>query len=265
MATANSFAMPRVFAPNGGFKRTAPQPEILGVQMADAPRPCNTHLDLVGFKFPLPHLAQSLKRQRKTRIVAIGSSSTASEGNIIPYPARLELALRGHSYGRMVDVLNRGLGGQEAPEELARFEPDVIGEAPALVIWQVGTNAVFHDEVYSPDAVGAAIVAGLDWLTGLPMDVVLMDLQYTTAIVKPEKIKRAQDILSRIEAAAATARVNLFRRFALMERWVVQGGVPIDELIDPTDGDRLHMSDWATNCMSQALFGAIAGGLDAVA
>lgn len=265
MGTANSFAMLRVFAPNSGFKRTAPQPEILGVQMTDAPRPCDTHLDLVGFKFPLPHLAQSLKRQRKTRIVAIGSSSTASEGGIIPYPARLELALRGHAYGRMVDVLNRGFGGQEAPEELGRFEPDVIGEAPALVIWQVGTNAVFHDEVYSPDAVGAAIVAGLDWLADLPMDVVLMDLQYTTAIVKPEKIKRAQDIQSRIEAAATAARVNLFRRFALMERWVVQGGIPIDELIDPTDRDRLHMSDWATNCMSQALFGAIAGGLDAVA
>ncbi len=179
--------------------------------MADAPPPCNTNLDLVGFKFPLPHLAQSLKRQRKTRIVAVGSSSTAGEGNIIPYPARLELALRGHSYGRMVDVLNRGLGGQEAPEELARFEPDVIGEAPALVIWQVGTNAVFHDEVYSPDAVAAAIAAGLDWLAGLPLDVVLMDLQYTTAIVKPEKIKRAQDILSRIEAAAAAARVSPLR------------------------------------------------------
>ncbi len=47
----------------------------------------------------------------------------------------------------MIDVLNRGMGGQEAPiDELARFEPDVIGEAPALVIWQVGTNAVFRKE-----------------------------------------------------------------------------------------------------------------------
>ena len=225
----------------------------------------NTHLDLVGFKFPLPHLAQSLKRQRKTRIVAIGSSSTAGEGNIIPYPARLELALRGHSYGRMIDVLNRGFGGQEAPEELSRFEPDVIGEAPALVIWQVGTNAVFHDEVYSPDAVGAAIAAGLDWLAGLPMDVVLMDLQYTTAIVKPEKIKRAQDIQSRIEAAAAERAGQSVSPLRADGALVVQGGIPIDELIDPTDGDRLHMSDWATNCMTQALFGAIAGALDAAA
>ena len=233
--------------------------------MSDAPRPCDTHPDLVGFKYPLPHLAQSLKRQRKSRIVAIGSSSTAGEGSIVPYPPRLELALRGQSYGRMIDVLNRGIGGQEAPEELSRFEPDVIGEAPALVIWQVGTNAVFHNEVYNPDAVAAAIAAGLDWLAGLPMDAVLMDLQYTTAMVKPEKIKLAKDIVSRIEVAAGNAHVNLFRRFALMERWCVQGGIPIDELIDPTDGDRLHMSDWATNCITQALYGAIVGALDATA
>ena len=44
----------------------------------------------------------------------------------------------------MIDVLNRGIGGQEAPEELSRFESDVIAEAPALVIWQVGTNAVYR-------------------------------------------------------------------------------------------------------------------------
>ena len=46
----------------------------------------------------------------------------------------------------MIDVLNRGIGGQEAPSELSRFEPDVLAEAPALVIWQVGTNAVFRKE-----------------------------------------------------------------------------------------------------------------------
>ena len=227
--------------------------------MPDVPRPCIGHPDTVAFKYPLPHLARSLRRQRRTRIVAIGSSSTAGEGNIVPYPDRLQLALRRNNYGRMIDVLNRGIGGQEAPEELARFEPDVIGEAPALVIWQVGANAVFHDEVYSPDDVGAAIEAGMDWLAGLAMDVVLMDLQYTTAIIKPQKIARAKDILSRIETAAANAGVNVFHRFALMERWCVQDGIPIDELIDPTDNDRLHMSEWATNCVTQALYGAIAG------
>jgi acyl-CoA thioesterase-1 len=50
----------------------------------------------------------------------------------------------------MIDVLNRGIGGQEGPEELSRFESDVIAEAPTLVIWQVGTNAIYHRDLYDP-------------------------------------------------------------------------------------------------------------------
>src|SRR3984893_1323182 len=233
--------------------------------MPDAPRPCDPHLDLVAFKYSLPHLTQSLKRQRKTRIVAIGSSSTAGERastgeiKIVPFPYRLELALRARSYGRMIDVLNRGVGGQEAQDELSRFEPDVIDEAPALVIWQVGTNAVFHKEIYNLDEVAAAIAAGLDWLPGVPMGGVLLGLQTNTGPGKPDKIKFAEDMVSRIAAAAEKAHVNVFRRFALMRRWCLEDKIPIAGLIDPEDNSQLHMSDWATDCVTKALDGAIAG------
>lgn len=231
--------------------------------MPNALRPCDTHIDLVGFRYPLLHLTQSLKRQRKTRIVAIGSSSTAGERSptgeisIVPFPSRLELALRLWSFGRMVDVLNRGIRGQEAPDEMSRFESDVIAEGPALVIWQVGTNAVFHEGVYSFDEVVASIEAGLDWLAVLQIDVVLMDLQYTTAIVTPEKkLEFAEKMVSLISAAAVKKGVNVFRRFALMQRWR-QDGVPMADLVDPEDPSQLHMSDWATNCVTKALFEAI--------
>lgn len=227
--------------------------------MPDVPRPCQTHPDLVAFNYPLPHLAQALKRDRRIKIVAIGSSSTAGEGHIVPYECRLEMAFRDRFHGRMIDVLNRGIGGQEAGDELARFEPDLIGEAPALVIWQVGTNAVFRKEQYNLEDVAGLIATGLDRLAGLAMDVVLMDLQYTTALVDPARIEFAEQMVSMIAAAADQAHVNLFRRFALMKRWVIQGGIPIAELVDPTDGDHLHMSDWAINCATQALFGAIVG------
>ena len=225
--------------------------------MPDTPRPCDTHLDLVGFKYPLPHLAEGLKRQRKIKIVAIGSSSTSGADNVIPYPPRLELALRKRSYGRMIDVLNRGIGGQEAADELSRFEPDVIQEAPSLVIWQVGTNAVYRDKDYNRDEVAAAIAAGLDRLAVLPIDVVLMDLQYTRAVVGPDKLGMSEDMVSRISAVAAKAKVNVFRRFALMRRWK-QDNIPIEEL---DDGSELHTSDWATNCVTLVLDGAIAGAL----
>jgi acyl-CoA thioesterase I len=188
-----------------------PQTDVLMSQSLD---------DLMRFKYPLPHLTESLNSQRKVRIVAIGSSSTAGEGKIVPYPGRLEMTLRDRFRGPMIDVLNRGIGGQEALDELSRFDPDVIDETPALVIWQVGTNAVFRNQDYNFEAVVGAIAAGLERLADLPMDVVLMDLQYTTAIVKPEKIKLAEHMVSRISAVAESAHVNVFHRFALMRQMV---------------------------------------------
>ena len=65
-------------------------------------------------------------------------------------------------------------------------------------------------------------------------------------------------MVSLISAATGKAGVNVFRRFALMRRWCVEGGIAITDLIDPTDPSQLRMSDWATDCVTQALGGAIA-------
>jgi acyl-CoA thioesterase-1 len=222
--------------------------------MSDA-RPCDQHLDLFNFK-PLPNFAEALRHKRKVKVVAVGSSSTAGADGVLPYPPRLEMFLRQGFYGRMIDVLNRGIGGQEAPEELSRFESDVIGEAPALVIWQVGTNAVYRSQDYNADEVKAAITVGLDLLAGLSMDVVLMDSQYTRAVVLPPgKLDLSNKITSMISDVARDKGVNLFRRFALMQRWV-DDKIPIEELDDGAD-TQLHTSDWATNCITQALTSSI--------
>jgi acyl-CoA thioesterase-1 len=223
--------------------------------MAEIPPHGDIQQDIVGLKYPLPHLMRSLKDQPKPRIVALGSSSTAGEGNIVPFPARLEMLLRGGFKDRMVDVLNRGIGGQEATTELPRLKPDVIDETPGLVIWQVGTNAVFRNQEFDFESVVSAIETGLTQLANIPADVVLMDLQYTPAVVKPGKKELADKMVARISAAAEKAGVNVFRRYALMRRW--QDLIPMRELVDPTDGDELHMSDWATKCVTRALYEAI--------
>ncbi len=224
------------------------------------PRPCETHLNDFGFHFPLPRLQDALRQQRKVRIVALGSSSTAGADGILPYPPRLEMLLRQKFFGRMIDVVNRGIGGQEAPEELSRIEADVFVEQPVLVIWQVGTNAVYKG--YNPDEVRASIEVGLDLLSYRQIDVVLMDSQYTRAIVEPaDKLKFANTIMSEIADVAAQKRVNLFRRFALMKRWV-DDLIPLAELDDGAEA-HLHTSEWATNCVTQALYGAIIRRLEA--
>jgi GDSL-like lipase/acylhydrolase family protein len=219
-------------------------------------RPCDTHLDLLRLTYRLRNFEDALKHNRKVKVVAIGSSSTAGADGILPYPPRLEMFLREKFYGRMIDVLNRGIGGQEAPEELSRFESDVIAEAPALVIWQVGTNAVYRSVNHNPDDVRAAIEVGLDLLAGLPMDVVLMDSQYTSGVVDPDdRLALSIKITKLISDVAGDKGVNVFRRFALMQRWV-KDSIPIEELDDGADS-HLHTSDWATNGVSQALVGAI--------
>jgi len=229
--------------------------------------------DLVGFGYRLPHLTESLSRQDKVKIVAIGSSSTAGADGVVPFPPLLEQALRTRFYGRAIDVVNRGIGGQEAPEELARFESDVLAEAPDLVIWQVGTNAVYQQCNFNPfhnfDDVGDAIAVGLGRLAALPMDVILMDVQFTQAIVTincgssatgpigPDgtKMGLADDIQLRIARAAACAGVDVFRRWALMKRWY-EDGIPLAQMDDGGTA-RLHTSEWATKWVTIALDAAI--------
>jgi hypothetical protein len=217
----------------------------------DLPR-CEIPADLIRFDRPLFHLAKQLEGTAPIKIVAIGSSSTAGEGTMAPYPGRLERALRLRFPGRTIDVINKGAGGQEAPEEFKRLNDDVIAQAPVLTIWQVGTNAIFHDG-YDLDDVAAAIDAGLKRLSGLAMDVVLMDLQYAPAILMPGKIAGTQRMVRLIAEASNKAGVNLFRRFALMRHWNKDRNIPLDQLINNADGLNLHQSDWSTNCVVQAL------------
>jgi len=229
--------------------------------MPDAPPPCNLHPEFVAFKYGLRHLTRSFARQRKIKVVAIGSSSTAGESGIIPYPCRLQMVLRNRYPDRMIDVLNRGISGQEAPEELSRFEPDVIGEAPALVIWQVGTNAIYHRDQYDPHRVAGTIATGLGLLSGLEMDVILMDLQYAPVLLTKEKKADTELMVSLISAAAETAEVNLFPRFALMKQWQDGDKIPPATLIN---ADGLHQTEWSTNCVTRALDSAIGAAVGTV-
>jgi hypothetical protein len=217
--------------------------------------------EFVSLKYPLPHLLKALAGGAPVRIVAMGSSSTAGRADVVPYPHRLEMYLRARYDEKgfpkpRIDVLNRGRGGQEANEELRRFDSDIFAEKPSLVIWQIGTNAVFHN--YDLDEVAASIAEGLQRLRVAPMDVLLIDPQYTPAMLFDDKAEVSERMVSLISAAAGKANVNLFRRWALMRHWHVHNNIGLDRLFDHSDPDKLHQSDWSTLLTAKALCDAIA-------
>jgi hypothetical protein len=209
--------------------------------------------ELIGFQHPLPNLARAFRSKGPVKIVAMGSSSTSGREDVVPYPHRLEMYLRVANPDTKIDVLNRGKGGEEANEELPRFQTDIFDQAPALVIWQVGTNAVFHNDRYDIDDVAAKIDGGLDRLGGHAMDVVLMDPQYVTAMLLDDKADLSERMVALISAAAGRANVNVFRRWALMRHWHVHNNIGFDRMLDPTDPDKLHQSDASTLRISRGL------------
>jgi hypothetical protein len=232
-------------------------------QMPDIPQ-VDIPAELVSLKYPLLHFAKALKGGAPVRIVAMGSSSTAGRWDVVPYPPRLEMYLRvqyrDHGFPDLkIDVLNRGRGGEEAVEEVLRFDQDIFAEQPSLVIWQVGTNAVFHkkDKPYDLDVVADKIDMGLQRLRGQPMDVLLIDPQYAPAMLMGDKVEDSERMVALIAAAAEKANVNLFRRWALMQHWCEHDHIGVEQMLDPTDPDKLHQNDWSTLRVSQALRDAI--------
>jgi lysophospholipase L1-like esterase len=220
----------------------------------------------IRFERGLIHFAQSLRGRAK--IVAIGSSSTAGHGGIRPYPERLLSLLQAQYPNAKMTMVNQGIGGQEAPLEFQRFDTDVIAEKPDLVIWQVGTNAVWQspNSIPRPPSFEETTSAIHDGLAKLrketQADVILMDLQYVPAVLTPAKEAGAIAMVQAISRLARDARVNVFRRFAFMKGLHEVEKVSFDRMVDPADEHRLHDSDWVTDRVAWAMKLAIVGGVN---
>jgi hypothetical protein len=227
---------------------------IAGDQMVDDFAAADLPDDVIGFKYPFVRLAAAL-RKSTVRIVAMGSSSTAGRADVVPYPYWLEMYLRRETDNARIDVINRGRGGEEADRELPRFQTDIFAEAPSLVIWQVGTNAVFRNTEFDFEKVVAAISAGLDQLRARSkdMDVMLIDPQYVPAMLLDGKADLSERMVAQISEVAERAEVNVFHRWSLMRHWHLNNHIAIDRMIDPTDPDRLHQSDSSTLRLSRGL------------
>jgi acyl-CoA thioesterase-1 len=231
---------------------------------------CTCPPDLSRLDQPLRHLAKRIAARQPITIVAIGSSSTSGAGassSAASYPSRLEVELKQRFPNAAIRVLNRGIGGEEVADMVARFDKAVLAEQPDLVLWQVGTNAVLRD--HSIAAAEALIHRGIVQLKASGADVVLIDPQFAPKVIaKPD----GERMVELIDSAAKRANVNVFHRFRVMRHWRQVQHVPFESFLSP---DGLHMNDWSYSCVAKLLAAAIddaatratavAGGLRAAA
>ena len=214
---------------------------------------CDAPLDLVRMANPLSRVAHKVASNQPITIVAIGSSSTAGAGASTPaanYPNRLAVELKRHFPKNQINMINRGVNGEEIADMLKRFDSAVVAAKPDLVLWQLGTNSILRDHMFTDR--GAAIRNGLKRIRAIGADVVLIDPQFAPKVIaKPE----AAHMVELIATTAKQEDVDLFRRFDVMKRWVEVDHIAVETFVA---ADGLHLNDWSYACMAKGLGLAIA-------
>jgi lysophospholipase L1-like esterase len=197
----------------------------------------------------LPHVAAKLVAGKPVVIVAFGSSSTQGWGSTSPeftYPNRLAAQLRRQYPGADITVLNRGKGGEDAPEMMKRLQTEVIDVHPDMVIWQVGTNAVLRN--LDPAETAKLVEEGISRIQAVGADLVLVDPQYSPAVnAKAENASRMVQLLGKV---AELRHVGFFPRFEVMRDWHEKQSMPFESFVV---ADGLHMNDWGYACFAQLL------------
>ena len=213
---------------------------------------CASPTELTQLSRPLKRVAERLSRNEQITVLAIGSSSTEGYGASraeFTYPSRLAVELKTLLPKADIRVLNRGVGGEDAREMLARMDREITEAKPDLVLWQVGTNALLHEQGVGPQA--SFIRTGLRRIHESGADAVLIDPQYAPKVLRDPDAKPMVALLARV---ADEAGIPIFRRFALMQFWHEQRDIAFADILSP---DLFHMNDWSYGCFATSLAGAL--------
>jgi acyl-CoA thioesterase-1 len=214
---------------------------------------CTAPLEARSLEHAPLHFRERIAQGKPIKIVAIGSSSTYGTGAssaAATYPSRLEAELKARLPGLPVTVLNKGIGGEEAAQMVARFDADVFDESPDLVLWQVGSNSVLRDH----PAPGEVIRQAVERLKASGTEVILVNPQYAPKIIAKPGVENAVDVIT---ATARDEEVGLFNRFAAMRYWRETEQLPFDQFVT---ADGLHMNDWGYACVAKLIAGALLDG-----
>lgn len=228
------------------------QPATTGAQSMSH---CRAKPQLLEIGAPLTMARKALAQRKQLRILTISSSATESYGVSNPayaYPAQLRIGLQKALPGIDIDVMSRGIGGQDVEELAARMRVEMMPNLPSLVIWQTGTNAAMH---HLPiDTFEQRLRVGIGLGRSLGANFVLMSLQYAPAVVALPDEEEYERVMARV---ATDLDIGLFRRYDIMRNWY-NDGMPYAEFVQL---DGLHLNDFGQKCIGQLLTKSILAAL----
>jgi acyl-CoA thioesterase I len=208
---------------------------------------CRAKPELLDLGAPLPIARKAVSDQKKLKILALGSSSTAGYGVSNPafaYPTQLWRGLEKALPGVNIDLVNRGMGGQDVEEMAARMRDEMKSNLPTLVIWQTGTNSAIRRMPL--DTFESTLRAGIKLGKSLGADFVLMNLQYVPAVVAVQDKEAYEKVMAQV---AKELDAGLFRRYDIMRGWY-DDGMPYAQFVQL---DGLHLNDFGQKCIGQLL------------
>ncbi len=214
---------------------------------------CSAPAESGGFIAALPKTRALLASGRALKIVALGSSSTAGAGasaSRFNYPSRLAAELARRDPQAQIEILNLGINGEDAQENLARLDQDVIDARPDLVIWQTGTNAILRE--VDVEGFDRSVQQGIDRMRQAGIEIVLMDPQYAPRVNQVPEHRRT---IQQLDAIGKRNRVPVFHRYAVMKYWAEAQSAHYVHMIS---ADGLHMNDTSYGCVAERLADAIA-------
>ncbi len=229
----------------GGLLSFLPLYFVFNVKKAEIP-----HTQAFDY-YPPPHLSD----KQVFRIVAFGSSSTRGTGATSrqkTYPARLQELLREPPGGRLgVEVVNRGVDGEDIEEMMRRLDADILSRKPNLVIWQTGSNDSLQQVPL--DLFKQNLRAGIAAIRAAGVELMVMEPQWCPNIELAEPTNR---YLEAIHLITREQNVAVIPRFALMQHWIASGLVTQKDIIGP---DGLHMTDRGYELLAKAVFDDVIG------
>lgn len=202
----------------------------------------------------LTPLAQTVAQGRPLTILAIGSSSTEGIGASAKdrtYPARLQTLLAKAWPKSRIEIVNAGIGGETAPQTLARLETALAGRHFDLVIWQVGTNdAVKGDDL---EAFREMVGKGIRLVKEAHTPLAILDPQFFPSVRDSERYKR---FVAAVGDVARREVVPVFTRYETMREWHDSDADAFKAALW-TDG--FHMSDAGYDCLARDMANALVG------